>query len=184
MIGTNTTAGAGVKSASRLRDWPWYYLAIIGADALIMVAALFGPNHPGRYMGEEGLITRLSITHLLAIGAIALALAFVRHAAPWRDSPGRSAIVWLFISAGFVFLALDERLELHEQMDFWLHDSLHLEETAVSDRLDDLIVVAYGVLGAAVLYAFAMSFNRFAVSRISWCRAPCASSWRPYSTSS
>ncbi len=68
----------------------------------------------------------------------------------WRDP----AHIWAIIGAGFVFLALDDGLRLHEQMDNWFHRLSDREESAYTDRIDDLIILAYGLVGLAVLYAY------------------------------
>lgn len=53
--------------------------------------------------------------------------------------------------AGFVFLAIDELVEVHEHLDEWIHLWLGVRETALSDRLDDMIVALYAIAGMAAL---------------------------------
>jgi hypothetical protein len=60
--------------------------------------------------------------------------------------------VWLLFAAGFAYLALDEGFEVHEHVDKLVHRALALSETTLSDRLDDAIVLAYGLIGIGVLW--------------------------------
>ena len=53
-----------------------------------------------------------------------------------------------------LFLAVDEVARLHESFDRSVHRNFGLQETVLSDRLDDAIVLGYGVLGVMVLYAY------------------------------
>jgi hypothetical protein len=74
-----------------------------------------------------------------------------------RRSPGISlrrdpAQLWAVIAFGFAFLAFDEALSIHERADVLLHWLLSWEETALTDRIDDVIILAYGLAGLALLY--------------------------------
>ena len=42
----------------------------------------------------------------------------------------------------------------HERFDFFVHEYFSLEETPISDRLDDIIIGVYGLIGVAVIYLF------------------------------
>lgn len=69
--------------------------------------------------------------------------------APIFSDPAR---IWALISLGFFFLALDEAFSIHERIDGLIHAVLAIDETAVTDRIDDLIVLLYGVVGAFLIY--------------------------------
>jgi hypothetical protein len=60
--------------------------------------------------------------------------------------------IWLFVSLGFAYLALDEALSIHEAIDLVGHWLLGATETGLSDRADDIIVLLYGVAGCIVLF--------------------------------
>lgn len=62
------------------------------------------------------------------------------------------ARIWALISLGFFFLALDEAFSIHERIDGLIHAILAIEETAITDRIDDLIILLYGVVGAFLIY--------------------------------
>lgn len=129
-------------------------IGILGVDACAVAAAfllsaLTGKNH----FGEGRFITFLSGLQLLAVAGIAMQILRVRC----RAEPGcltrHPALVWGLIAAGFVFLAADEVLKIHEGLDELIHDLFDLEETGLTDRIDDLIVGLYGVIGLGVLFA-------------------------------
>lgn len=71
---------------------------------------------------------------------------------PWR--------IWAFVSLGFVFLAFDEILSIHEKLDELIHAVGGFNETALSDRIDDLIILVYGMIGLVLLYAHRSEFRR------------------------
>ena len=66
----------------------------------------------------------------------------------------RPTWLWLLLAFGFLFLAIDEVARLYESFARSVHRILGLQETALSDRLDDVIVLGYGVLGVAVLCVY------------------------------
>lgn len=69
-----------------------------------------------------------------------------------QESYRGARLFWRFLAFSFAFLALDDGLQVHEGLDKLIHWSLGLEETAVTDRLDDIIVLAYALAGAFILY--------------------------------
>lgn len=104
---------------------------------------------------DEGRIsTYLSCGQLLLTAFFAWRTLLVRRRQiPW--SGWRTPwVVWFFVAAGFVYLALDDALRFHERIDHLIHKIFHLHETGLSDRIDDLIIPLYGVMGLAVLYVY------------------------------
>ena len=63
------------------------------------------------------------------------------------------------MSLGFLFLAFDEFLSIHEQMDRWIHWIFNMEETGLSDRIDDFIILLYGVAGVIIIYFHRSEFS-------------------------
>ena len=59
----------------------------------------------------------------------------------WRIYDVRGKRIWLLVSIGFAYLALDEALSIHESIDIAGHWLLGATETGVTDRVDDLIPV-------------------------------------------
>lgn len=112
------------------------------------------------YFGEGSVITWISALQLLAIAFVSLKLYLLRDGQQrwsWR-SP---TFIWLLVALGFVFLAADELLEIHEQLDAWLHTIWSIQETALTDRIDDLIVGLYGVAAAGLVYLYRREIKRY-----------------------
>ena len=63
-------------------------------------------------------------------------------------------VIWLFLGYSFAYLALDELLQIHENIDKFIHYVSGMEETGWSDRIDDLILLIYGVVGLVVLFIY------------------------------
>ncbi|WP_181703843.1 hypothetical protein [Chthonobacter albigriseus] len=61
------------------------------------------------------------------------------------------AAIWALMSLGFLFLAVDDVLRIHELTDHAIHTVLGWEETDASDQLDDLIIGGYLVIGVIVM---------------------------------
>ena len=98
---------------------------------------------PDTYFGEidqSGYITYLSFIQL-SIAAV-LSLKIYRKVRFSRQL-NKTSWFWLIACIGLFFLALDDVIGLHEQIDFWIHDWFELKETNLTDLIDDLVVVGY-----------------------------------------
>ena len=136
-----------------------FLLSLVSLDCLAVLLALslgFALQHsPTAYTGEGDPITWLSFVHLLGIGGVAGRVFYYRtggslYPEVWRNP----TFVWLLIALGFLFLAIDEVAKIHESLDHFVHRVLQIQETGLTDRLDDAIVFGYGCSGGAVLYAY------------------------------
>lgn len=133
----------------------WLVSLDLLAATLAMGLGFAVHGDPTIYMGEDEPVTYLSFAHLLVTGSLASVIFRLRmHGRSpllaWRDQRW----IWLLLAVGFLFLAVDEVAILHESFDQSVHRMLHLRETGLSDRLDDAIILGYGVLGAVVLYIY------------------------------
>ncbi len=123
--------------------------------ALSVTVAIAGHFQQTQHQfGDSGFITYFSAIQLLIASFLAYKVFQTRSqtiAIPLWRSP---IAIWLLISAGFCFLALDDLLMIHESADKAIHAILRLQETGWSDRIDDVIVGLYGVLalGAFAVY--------------------------------
>ena len=100
-----------------------------------------------RQVAREGeLLTHLSV---LLLGMISIAALF-RGA--W--SFGWERRLWLLISSAFIYLALDDYLLIHEQIDKRIHKIFQIQETVFTDMLDGVIVLLYGVAAFALVAVF------------------------------
>ena len=119
---------------------------ILFIDSLLVTFAISSAialgESPDLHFREEGFLTYVSCLQLLIAAVISGKIFnFIRDDPNHRLSGNK--IVWLVISLGFLFLALDDAFEIHEEIDFLLHEVFNIEQTNISDLLDDLIVGAY-----------------------------------------
>ena len=112
------------------------------AITLAIKSAIANALPPDIYFQEKGFITHLSFVQLL-LGAILAGniYATIKHSP--NTKLARNALLWLIISLGLIFLALDDILSIHEQIDSLTHDLLRIEETNITDLADDLIIGLY-----------------------------------------
>lgn len=109
---------------------------------------------------ENGVITLLSVCQLLVIAFISFAVWKLRNGPGpirWKDK----SLIWLIMGVGFVFLALDEKVLIHEGLDRSFHKLAHMKETGWTSRLDDLLVGVYGIIGLATLWFYSKEMLRF-----------------------
>ena len=140
--------GARPGRDARLRPTTRDVLAGAAAMTLAVLAYALATGDITKAFAEGRPGTYLSMTLLLATAVVSFAIRRRRIAAGARPA---AALIWLLIGAGFVFLALDEGFEIHERLDRLIHSVGGFEETAWTDRIDDVIILAYGVLGLAAL---------------------------------
>ncbi len=141
----------------------WWILLM---DCLVLLAAIGFSILIGFFRGEEtwqfqeiGLITIASAIQLLMISYTAKHIFELRGGKgrvekltqlPWSDP----TMIWIIISFGFLFLVFDEVLFIHQVIDKGIHLVLNIQETAITDRLDEVIVGLYGLAGVFVLLFF------------------------------
>lgn len=98
---------------------------------------------PETYFGEVdngGYLTYFSFLQLLITAFLSLKIFNIhKHVQQLRHL----GLFWLIICIGLFYLALDDLIGIHEQLDLWIHDIFKLEETKFSDLIDDLIVGVY-----------------------------------------
>jgi hypothetical protein len=131
-------------------DSPWTIgLAVPLSIAAISVAV---GSHPAEQFDEGGVGTWGSCLLLLASAAAAFDTWRARRD-PHRFAT--SALLWLVITFGFAYLALDDAFSWHEKLDRFIHRKvLRMEATETSKRMDDWIIGIYGLLALGVLYRF------------------------------
>ncbi|EYD72473.1 hypothetical protein [Limimaricola hongkongensis] len=134
----------------------------IGVAALLGLAVGLGllQGQLDRQFRESGIVTYGSVILLGLISWTSFAIGRIRRdrARPlWRDPRA----VWTAIGAGFAFLALDDLAQVHENLDKLIHSLAGAEATALTDRLDDLIIALYGLAGLLVLWLCRAELKRF-----------------------
>lgn len=104
----------------------------------------------GSGFDELSFATLYSVGLLGATAWVCFQLAELREGA-WRDGRFHARFLWRFLGWAFVFLALDEALQIHENLDKLIHIILAMDETAWTDSIDDVILLSYGLAGLAIL---------------------------------
>jgi len=128
--------------------------ALVMTSTFLVIAAAITINlvFDVNMFGERKFATLYSALQLVAIAGIVVQVN-------WNSPLKSPAIIWKIIALGFLFLAVDELFLIHENIDFLIHRILNMEETGLTDRIDDLIVGLYGLVGLGVLYAFRSEFT-------------------------
>jgi len=132
-------------------------IAVVALNVTIVAIAiplgdvLYGK--PAHFFREQAAGTYWSGAQLLLVAWRAARAAAAARAAPPGSPLARSAGLVALVAAGFVFLAVDEVARLHEKLEDVLvaHDGPG-PKPALLDRIDDLIVLGYGLAGAAILF--------------------------------
>lgn len=119
--------------------------------------------------GEKSVVTDVSTLQLALcsmVGSIiAIAIFFQKN--PLNFS---AASVWVVLAFGCAFLAMDDAFMYHERLDKLIHSLFGWEETKLSDRIDDILVGLYGLLGMAFIllnrscFTFSSRFINYAKS--------------------
>ena len=123
---------------------------VLGAVVLAVLTIWFDDKS----IASEGeLLTDISI---LLLGMISLA-ALLRAA----GSVSWERRFWLLISGAFIYLALDDYFLIHERIDKRIHKIFQIRETGLSDALDGVIVLLYGVAAIAVVAVFRHSLQQY-----------------------
>ena len=138
--------------------------------AVVILALLFAPaRDPLWHFEELHAVTWFSFAQLLLIAAVARQIYRLERGQAKGHVWQAPEFIWLLIAIGFAYLAVDEIAMLHENIDYALHSIAGFKESAYSDRLDDAIIGAYGVVGLVVLWkrrhylmAFSASLPYFA----------------------
>lgn len=128
---------------------------VLTLNILLLGIALFAGIAVGNieyYFKECRLMTFFSSFQLIAIAVFCGIIAE-------RKTETRSIHIWLLMAFGFVFLAFDEVLMIHETIDFRIHDWLEINETSLTDRIDDLIVFSYLLIGLGLLWYYRESLQ-------------------------
>lgn len=128
--------------------WGFAILSTIGIFCWIVASIIFSPiSDPVFHFGEDGAITALSSVIMAMSGAIAAIIFYLRI-----PDLNFGSLFWLALSAGCIFLSLDEQLMFHER-------SGHLIESGIGESTffrnwNDLIVIGYGIIALAIAALF------------------------------
>jgi len=137
---------------------------VLGLNLIAVIVAILlsipFERSVGHEFGEGGLITYFSAIQLFILSRFCYKVFRLRsHSvkAPWRSS----IAIWGIMSLGFSFLALDDLLMIHEWFDKVIHGVAQIEETGLTDRIDDLIVGLYGLIAIGLLVYYRHELKRY-----------------------
>lgn len=128
-----------------------FLVATITIIITIIGGLLIGDVSAG--FDEGGFGTIVSVVFLALTSVASYRIYKIRRADPSYTTSNQT-IIWAIISVGFAFLACDDALEIHENIDKLIHRIAGMTETALSDRIDDVLILVYGILGVGALYKF------------------------------
>jgi len=158
---TKSLAPAGISSKQLL--WIFLFLETLAVVIAIAKAMLTGKSS-FHYFGENTFVTYFSCFQLLVVAVFSWKIFRLQKKS--EDSLLlRNAVFWLIVSCGVFFLALDDALSFHEQIDKWLHEVLNIKETLVTDLADDILVGIYMIV--ALIYV-ASQWNTLQIFRSSF----------------
>lgn len=130
---------------------------------LIVYARLTGADYWTLFWDEDSLITWFSSIQLLLVGLVAWlnnGLAGVARSLE-AGSSGHSHWIWLIFTAGFIFLALDERFEIHEA----LRDDVLKPASAIPDlrylNPGDIVLYLYFLIGVVCAWYLFQELRRY-----------------------
>jgi hypothetical protein len=128
---------------------------ILFLESLTVTLAIFGAvifgHSPELHFKEEGFITYVSCLQLLI--ATVISGKIFKIIRPSQNAfLAKNALFWLVISLGLFFVTLDDALEIHEHMDLWFHSLFNVQQTAITDLADDIIVGGYLILFWAYIF--------------------------------
>ncbi|MEM8832375.1 MAG: hypothetical protein AAGE96_23995 [Cyanobacteria bacterium P01_G01_bin.19] len=132
------------------------FYQILFIDSMLVTLAMFGAvatgHPPDLHFREEGFLTYVSCLQLV-IAAVIAGKIFNLVKGSSSQELVKLKTFWLVICLGLTFLALDDGFEIHEEIDFLLHDLLNITQNTLTDLLDDLIVGGY-ILLSLLYFAF------------------------------
>ena len=140
---------------------------VFGIDTLMIAIAIgraiLHERNPMRYFDDGGFISLLSIGQLLFIAYLCWRISLLRAQQNSLLRGGKNPNrLWQVMTAGFIFLALDEGVQIHENIDVSLHNLFNLAPDGVTDILDDIIILIYAIIGLLFLRTFKNEFQKFA----------------------
>jgi FlaA1/EpsC-like NDP-sugar epimerase len=144
-----------------------FTMAALMLNALVLIVAIAAAmaieHAPDFYFEEGSVITVWSSLQIVTICAHCLWIFQLRRDS--RRSTGRSHALWLLGAVGAGVLSIDEAAGLHETVDHQIHAFFNMPENPWTDRIDDVIVLGYGLIAMAVAYVCRAEFRVLRTAR-------------------
>ncbi|MEE8170911.1 MAG: hypothetical protein V3T70_10220 [Phycisphaerae bacterium] len=114
---------------------------IMVAGSLALGAATL---HPARPFGEDQPFTFYTVAQYIVCSFVCGQCA--------RRTGGGARRLWWLMCIGLAFVAADDLLRIHENLDRLIHKAFDADPfNSITDSLDNLILAVYGVIGTIVL---------------------------------
>lgn len=131
------------------------YFLILFLDVIIILYTIFTFKNLSHHFGEHGLITYLSFYQLLFSSFLALLIFNVRKHTKNKE------LIWIIICLGFLFMAIDEVNEIHENIDFGLKFNLTINGSNLLIKIDDLLIGIFAITGITLFFIFSTEIKIF-----------------------
>lgn len=101
---------------------------------------------------QEGCpITLISFFFLLLVGFISLEIFKVRNVS---EPSNKNIVMWKYLGFCFIYLAFDDLCRFHEEIDHTICKIFGLDKHGPADKIDDLIIVVYGIITLSILIRY------------------------------
>ena len=127
-----------------------FFLVPFGVALMAGTASMVYIQSGVNLFQEGSFITVLSTLQLLIISGLSYMIFLAcdtRRQTLWKNS----SVLWVIIALGFMYMAADEHAMIHEKVDQGIHHIFNWQETGLTDRIDDVLVGVYGLVGIGVL---------------------------------
>lgn len=131
------------------------------------VLALIGGHLKGNihyYFSEKSFITHQSAFILVTLHVYCGLIFEAEYTSNQAHKQPGHSIPWALMSLGFLFLAFDEVMQFHERLDVAIHHWLSIQENGVTDRLDDVIILLFALIGMFMLYYYRGTLLKYRVA--------------------
>ncbi|MFV0420847.1 hypothetical protein [Oleidesulfovibrio sp.] len=139
----------------------WSLFGII-AGSVVAIALLEVTFHLYKNVpfDERGPVTATSVMLLVAC-SITAGKVYRQRTEGEAFSLASTKLIWLLMAAGFAFLALDEKVLIHEGLDKMIYRGSGMEYSSFSERMDDFIVLGYALIGMFSVYWYRREILRY-----------------------
>jgi uncharacterized membrane protein len=133
----------------------------LALETLIIAIQLIIPTligaRPSLFFDEGSIITWLSFLQLLLMGFISYKIYLIKR----EDKKSCEDFFWLLATVSFVFMAVDDLGQIHENFEGLIKLVFGLKDSFWWRRLDDLFVGMYGAIAVLVIYIFRRDMKQY-----------------------
>ena len=129
-------------------------VALISISVILLCMALSYPLNLQLGWGfQEGRpVTWLSFFFLLLVGFISLEIFKFKKIS---DNQNKNIKMWKYLGIGFIYLAFDDLLRFHEEIDHTICKIFGFDKHGPADKIDDLVFSLGAGVGFIVVFIFA-----------------------------